>query len=59
MLGWFIFSFFMVVLFCQDLRALLVVPPMEEPIDYIDQVDFSKTLCALDAGEMLLQQLEP
>ncbi len=51
MLGWFIFSFFIVALFCQDLRATLIIPQMESPINDIDQVDFAKTLVALDTAD--------
>ncbi len=51
MLGWFIFSFFIIALFCQDLRATLIIPQMEEPIDHSSQVDFAQTLVALDFGK--------
>ncbi len=54
MLGWFIFSFFMVALFCQDLRAKLIIPLMEEPIDRIEQVDFAKFLVALDSTDGIM-----
>ncbi len=51
MLGWFLFSFFIVALFCQDLRAALIIPPMEEEINHIEQLDWALTLVALDYGD--------
>ena len=51
MLKWYLFSFFIVALYCQDLRAMFIIPQMEEPIDHIDHVDFAKTLMALDSGK--------
>ncbi len=51
MTGWYLFSFFMVAIFSQDLRALLIIPRMEEPIDKMSQIDFGKTKIALSFGK--------
>ena len=50
MLAWYVYGFLIVALFCQDLRALLIIPRLEDPIDTISQVDFAKTKVALDIG---------
>ncbi len=51
MTGWYLFSFFMIAIFCQDLRALLIIPRMEEPIDKFSQIDFAATKIALTFGD--------
>ncbi len=48
---WYLFSFFMVAIFSQDLRALLIIPRMEEPIETMSQIDFGETKIALMFGK--------
>ena len=41
----------MVAIFSQDLRALLIIPRMEEPIETMSQIDFGETKIALMFGK--------
>ncbi len=52
---WYLFSFFMVALFSQDLRALLIIPRMEEPIDRMSQIDFGETKTAIAFGKVVVR----
>ena len=54
MLGYYVFSFFCVALFLQDLRSLLILPRMEDPINFVSQVDFGTTKVALGLPEGIM-----
>ena len=50
---WYFLNFFIMALVRQNLRVVLIVPQMEEPINDISQLDFGKTLIALDFGKFI------
>ena len=48
---WFLSSFFIVSIYCVDLRARIIVPEMETPINDLDDIDFAKMKIILDYEE--------
>ncbi len=48
---WYVFSFFVVALFSNDMRSQTILPKMEEPIDSLHQIDFATTRIALHYGK--------
>ena len=47
---WFAFSFFIINIYCIDLRSKLIVPEMESPINSNDDIDFTTTKIIIDNG---------
>ena len=55
---WFIFSFFIISFYCMDLRADIMVPEMEKPIETLQDIDFGASNIIIDfeeAAKMLLK----